>query len=217
MGLGKTIRKWLGAADAKSITPLGEQLAETRRRLKEAESLIKTADKRIVDLEEKLAVIGKHLEFADASGTIEAYGWIAEASPGESQSQLAAAVADYLKARALPTRAVFPGEGGEAFAAALGQTIPGLEIAEASSEGPFGICHLGDLSAEAFGDAIRTLVAGNRLADGALLRVASVRHAGLLNPLMAESTAGAPVQWMPWRLTRSDGAWLIIWRDGDST
>lgn len=209
MGLGKTFRKWIGAAESRALQATADQLSETRKRLKEAEALAKAATKRLEELSETVAVLEKRLEFAEASGTVEAFGWIADHSPESALSDLAAAVVDYAKARRLPTVATFIGDGGEAFAGALTTADPEWSTTGGS---PAGLCHLGDLSAEGFEAALRTALAPGALASGALLHVPSPRHAGLLNPLLA-SLPGDPPHWMPWRLSSTGGAWLIVWRD----
>ncbi|MCB1234812.1 MAG: hypothetical protein KDM91_07055 [Verrucomicrobiae bacterium] len=211
MGLGKTIRKWLGAADGKAADALQLKASETRKRLKTVESALKEAEKRIVDLEETLAVVSKRLEYAEASGTIEGFGWVAESTPEGSAAKFAEDLAAYLKARGLPNRMAFIGGEDAALAASLRRADANWEIEDGIPEKPVSLCAIGSIPADGFEESVKSLFGRGLLAEGALLRVPSARHAGLLNPIL--STIPEAPRWMPWRFTTTEGAWLLIWNE----
>ncbi|MCB1092115.1 MAG: hypothetical protein KDL87_11320, partial [Verrucomicrobiae bacterium] len=125
---------------------------------------------------------------------------------------LATDLTAYRAARQLSKRANLIGDADPLLADLLARPeMTDWEISEGLPTAPVSLCLIGQVSAEDFSDAIAALFGGELLEEGALLRVPTVRHAGLINPLRATLTS--PLQWMPWRVSPSLGTWLLIWKD----
>lgn len=209
MGFRKAIRSYLQCSSAADQKRLDRALSAS----KALGQRLKVQQTRLDQVESELAVLRRHLQFAEASGSLDNFGWAASSS-AVPPTTVARQIKAYLNSRQLSHHTVALGDLSE-FAdlhdvlGQLGESAPSTHDVPSPAMVP-GVVVVGRLDATAFREGLSHLLESGQILDGTLAWLPTPRLGPELTRALVD--ANEPASWLPWATGLPSGLWVILQR-----